>query len=82
MKYLTDVLLDAAIDGYYPIVVMFGEKPEEHEGTIVAEPQPTVLQEIQKAKRDMPALRRGIWPQLEALNTLISDQDPMIIARR
>ena len=77
-SYLAYALLDAVIDGYYPIMEMFGEKLEELEDKIVAEPRPAVLHEIHQAKRDLLALRRGIWPQREAVNTLIRDENPLI----
>jgi magnesium transporter len=77
-SYLAYALLDAVIDGYYPILEMFGEKLEALEDEIVANPQPAILHEIHQAKRDLLAMRRGIWPQREAVNALIRDEDPLI----
>ncbi|UCG15633.1 MAG: magnesium/cobalt transporter CorA [Phycisphaerales bacterium] len=80
-SYLAYALLDAVIDGYYPILERFGEKLEALEDEIVANPQPTILQEIHHAKRDLLALRRAIWPQREAINALIRDENPLITDR-
>ena len=77
-SYLAYALLDAVIDGYYPILETFGEKLEALEDRIAADPQPAVLHEIHQAKRDLLALRRAIWPQREAINTLIRDENPLI----
>jgi len=77
-SYLAYALLDAVIDGYYPIMEVFGEKLEGLEDKIVANPQPAILQEIHQAKRDLLALRRAIWPQREAINALIRDENLLI----
>ena len=77
-SYLAYALLDAVIDGYYPLLETFGEKLEGLEDEIVAQPHPAVLQEIHQAKRDLLAIRRAIWPQREAVNTLIRDENPLI----
>jgi len=77
-SYLAYTLLDAVIDGYYPIMEMFGEKLEGLEDEIVASPRPAVLHEIHQVKRDLLAVRRAIWPQREAINALIRDENPLI----
>lgn len=77
-SYLAYALLDAVIDGYYPIMEVFGEKLEALESDIVDCPRPAILREVHRIKRDLLALRRGIWPQREAVNSLIRDEDPLI----
>ena len=77
-SYLAYALLDAVIDGYYPILEAFGEKLEGLEDEIMANPRPAILHEIHQAKRDLLALRRAIWPQRETINTLIRDENPLI----
>ncbi|UCG88457.1 MAG: magnesium and cobalt transport protein CorA, partial [Gemmatimonadota bacterium] len=68
-SYLAYALLDAVIDGYYPILEGFGEKLEALEDQIAANPHPSVLREIHQAKRDLLAMRRAVWPQREAVNS-------------
>jgi len=77
-SYLAYALLDAVIDGYYPIMAAFGEKLASLENAIVDHPHAKILHQIHQAKRDLLALRRGIWPQREAVNTLIRDENPLI----
>lgn len=77
-SYLAYALLDAVIDGYYPILETFGEKLETLEDEIMANPRPAILSEIHQAKRDLLGIRRAIWPQREAVNSLIRDEDPLI----
>jgi magnesium transporter len=77
-SYLAYALLDAVIDGYYPVLEVFGESLEALEDEIVSNPHPAILHEIHQAKRDLLAMRRGIWPQREAVNALIRDENPLI----
>ncbi len=77
-SYLAYALLDAVIDGYYPLLETFGEKLEALEDEIVGNPQPAMLHAIHGAKSDLLAVRRAIWPQREAINALIRDENPLI----
>ncbi|MGB2984268.1 MAG: CorA family divalent cation transporter, partial [Phycisphaerae bacterium] len=70
--------VDAVIDGYYPVLETFGEKLEALEDEIAANPQPAILHAIHGAKSDLLAMRRAIWPQREAINALICDEEPLI----
>lgn len=76
--YLAYALLDAIIDGYFPVLEAYGERIEELEDEVVGNPSRQTLQEIYKIKRELLALRRAIWPQRDALNTLIRDGSNLI----
>ncbi len=76
--YLAYALLDAVIDGYYSIMESFGEHLESLEDEIVADPRRPILQRIHHVKRELLGIRRCIWPQREAINTLIRDENPLI----
>lgn len=68
--YLAYAILDTIIDGYYPVIELVSERIERLEDRVLDRPTPRVLDRINHAKRDLSMLRRGIWPQLEALNRL------------
>jgi len=76
--YLAYALLDAIIDGYFPVLEAYGERIEELEDEVVTNPSRQTLQEIYKIRRELLALRRAIWPQRDALNTLIRDSSNLI----
>ncbi|MFB2875987.1 magnesium/cobalt transporter CorA [Floridanema aerugineum] len=76
--YLAYALLDAIIDGYFPVLEAYGERIEELEDEVVSNPSRQTLQEIYKIRRELLALRRAIWPQRDALNTLIRDGSNLI----
>jgi magnesium transporter len=76
--YLAYAILDATIDGYYPVLENFGERLEGLEEEIIACARPQALHTVHDVKRELLALRRGIWPQRESLNALIRDENPLV----
>ncbi len=77
-SYLAYTLLDAVLDGYYPILEMFGERLERLEEEIVGDPKPEALRRVHAIKRELLVVRRAVWPQREAIGTLIRDEDSLI----
>jgi magnesium transporter len=71
--YLAYALLDATIDGYFPVLEHYGERLEALENALVAQPNRTRLHEIHALRRDLVVLRRAIWPMREALNFLLRE---------
>ncbi|MCM1983346.1 magnesium/cobalt transporter CorA [Lyngbya confervoides] len=71
--YLAYALLDAIIDGYFPVLEQFGERIEALEEEVVDRPTPQTLAKIHQMKRELLVLRRTIWPQRDALTLLFRD---------
>ena len=76
--YLAYTLLDAIVDGFFPVLEMFGEQIEDLESEVVANPTPKTLNKIYKIRRELLSLRRAIWPQRDAINSLIRDGSDLI----
>jgi magnesium transporter len=76
--YLTYALLDAVIDGFFPVLGFYGERIEDLENEVIISPTPQTLDKIHQIRRDLLRLRRAIWPQREAINALIRDSSPLI----
>jgi magnesium transporter len=76
--YLAYALLDAIIDGFFPVLEVYGERIEELEDEVVTNPTRRTLQKIYDLRRELLALRRAIWPQRDAINTLIRDESDLI----
>ena len=77
--YLAYALLDAIIDGFFPILEVYGENIEELEDEVVASPTRQTLEKIHSVKRELLLLRRSIWPLRDAINSLIRDSDSDLI---
>lgn len=78
--YLAYALIDAIIDGFFPVLEAYGERIERLEDEVVENPTRQTLEKVHQVRRDLLALRRSIWPQREALNQLIRDGSPLISA--
>ncbi len=76
--YLAYTLLDSIVDGFFPILEEYGEKIEDLENEVVANPTRQTLEKIHKIKRELLTLRRSIWPQRDAINSLIRDGSDLI----
>lgn len=76
--YLAYAIIDAVIDGYFPVLEEFGERIETLEEEILERPTKRTIVRVQAIKRDMLAVRRSIWPQRELLASLVSDASPLI----
>ncbi|MCS7030592.1 MAG: magnesium/cobalt transporter CorA [Gloeomargarita sp. SKYG116] len=71
--YLTYALLDTIVDGFFPVLELYGERLEALENAVVGRPSRETLVEIHHLRRDLLSLRRLIWPLRDAVNVLIRD---------
>jgi magnesium transporter len=76
--YLMYSLLDAVIDGFFPVLEEYGEALELLEDEVVENPSRQTLAKIHSMKRELLTLRRAIWPQRDAINALIRDGSDLI----
>lgn len=76
--YLAYALLDAIIDGFFPVLEDYGERIEELEDEVVVNPDRQTLEKIHQVRRELLALRRAIWPQRDAINALIRDGNALL----
>lgn len=75
--HLAYAILDAVIDGFYPVLEAFGERLDDLELLATRAP-PGLSREIHDVKRQLLAARRAIWPQRDLLNALLRDESPHI----
>ncbi|HKJ93111.1 MAG TPA: magnesium/cobalt transporter CorA [Longimicrobiales bacterium] len=68
--YLAYALIDAIIDGYYPVLEDYGDWIESLETQVIQQPRQEIVNVIHDARRDVLALRHAIWPLREAIATL------------
>ncbi|MGF1591956.1 MAG: magnesium/cobalt transporter CorA [Kiloniellaceae bacterium] len=76
--YLAYALLDAAIDSFFPLLEVYGERVEDLEQGVVEQPELGYIADIHDLKRDLLTARRSVWPQREMLNALIRDETSFI----
>jgi magnesium transporter len=76
--YLAYALLDAVIDGFYPVLEACGERLATLEDEIIASPSQGAITDVHHLKHDLLMLRRAIWPQREMINALLRDEGELI----
>jgi len=76
--YLAYALMDALVDGAFPILEKLGERIEELELELVANPTRKTLHEIHRLKRELLYLRRSAWPQREVINVLQREESSLV----
>lgn len=76
--YLAYALLDAVIDGFFPVLEDYGERIEALEDEVILNPTHETLSKIYQIRRELLALRRAIWPQRNAINALIHGGSDLI----
>lgn len=68
--YLSYSLLDATVDGFFPILEAYGEWIEAAEREALDEPGEDTIEKIHDLKRDLLTLRRALWPLRDAINQM------------
>ncbi|MEW6746629.1 MAG: magnesium/cobalt transporter CorA [Planctomycetota bacterium] len=76
--YLAYALLDAAIDHFFPVLEVYGEKLEQLEDDVGHLRGTGIARRVQAVRNELMTLRRAIWPQREAINLLIREANPLI----
>lgn len=78
VDYLAYAILDAIVDGYFPVLESFGERLENLEEEILVRPDGRTLSRVHRVKRELLTLRRSIWPQREAVSSLMRDPSDLV----
>jgi magnesium transporter len=81
--FLAYSLIDAVIDGYFPVIEQVGEVLDELEEEITAKPGHSALRRLHAVRRTLLALHRSMWRQRDALGHMLrSDGAPFSEAVR
>lgn len=73
--YLAYAIVDTIVDGYYPVVELIGDRLEALEIEVLrSDSIESTLGKINDLKRDLLSLRRAIWPQRDAIASLLREE--------
>jgi len=76
--YLAYRLLDAIVDNYFVVLETVGEEIEQIQESVLEQPAPSTLKQIQDMKKEMIFLRKSVWPLREAISNLEKGESPLI----
>src|SRR5512139_1161527 len=72
-SFLAYSLLDAVVDGCFPILEQYSERAQALEAMILEGSRPDLLNEVHQLKRDLLLLRWVVWPMRELVQMLQRD---------
>ena len=75
---LCSLLLDAVIDGYFPVLEQFGDRLESLEHEAINNPTRDALVRIHDVRNDLMTLRRALWPTRDVLHALSREPTPLV----
>ena len=76
--YLAYALMDAVVDNYFLAVERIGDRIEELDDQILADPKSESMQEVHRLKRDILNLRKAVWPLREEIGALDKSESALI----
>jgi len=76
--YLAYALIDAVVDDYFIVLEKMGERIEDLEDELVANPKKETLHKIHALKREMIFLRKSVWPLREVISRQERAESPLI----
>lgn len=68
--YLLYALIDAVVDGFFPVLERTGDGLEKIETAIITNPDPECIEQLHNLRRDLLGLRRALWPTRDMLSAL------------
>ncbi|MCA9184327.1 MAG: magnesium/cobalt transporter CorA [Pirellulaceae bacterium] len=80
--YLAYALIDAIVDGYFPVLDAMGEQLDRLEDRVLAQSRikgiPRIMEEIHDTKNDLRMMRRVLWPHRDMLNHLLHNSSELL----
>ncbi|MGH7202230.1 MAG: magnesium/cobalt transporter CorA [Planctomycetaceae bacterium] len=76
--YLAYAILDAVIDGYFPVLGAIGERLDQLDEEITTGPHTVEVARVHELRRELHTLRRTLWPHRDAIQTLLRDGHPLL----
>ena len=77
-EYLAYALIDAVVDGYFPVLEALGDELDTLEDEVFGDPDKETLARLHGLKRDLVNLRKAIWPHRDLLAALQRETEDLI----
>ncbi|MBF2055801.1 MAG: magnesium/cobalt transporter CorA [Cyanobacterium sp. T60_A2020_053] len=78
VDYLFYILIDAIIDGFFPVMEIYGESIHLLQKEVVTTPTHQSLTKIHQLQQDLLLIRRSVWPLRDAMNSLLREKNELI----
>jgi magnesium transporter len=77
-EYLAYALIDAVVDGYFPVLEALGDELDTLEDEVFGEPDKETLARLHALNRDLVNLRKAIWPHRDLLGSLEREVEDLV----
>jgi magnesium transporter len=77
-SYLAYAILDTIVDAYYPVIEQLSAELEQLETSVVDDPAAWMVRDLNLIKAKLVVMRRGVWPQQEALTRLLRGDTKLV----
>jgi magnesium transporter len=79
--YLAYSLLDALVDGFFPLIDQYEERLELLEDEVFRNPGPLIVEVTHLVRRDLLLLRRWLWPLREAIAAMQRTEGSLLVKK-
>ncbi len=76
--YLAYALMDMIVDHYFWVLEELGERVEEFQDAVLADPEPSILEAVHNLKRQVIYIRKSVWPVREIAAALLRSESGLI----
>lgn len=76
--YLAYALMDAVVDNYFLAVERIGDRIEDLDDQMLANPKPDDMQPLHQLKRDILSIRKAVWPLREEVGAMDKSESALI----
>ncbi len=76
--FMLFTIVDAIVDGYFPIIDSIGDRIEDLEEQILEPRAPVLQREIHALRKELFAIRRQLAPGREVLNEILRRDSPLL----
>jgi magnesium transporter len=80
--YMLYAVVDAMVDGYFPVMDALGNQIDELEDEVVRRPSKPVVERLFRVRRELLEMRHTISPEREIFNQLTNREMPLIAPER
>jgi magnesium transporter len=72
--YLAYAIVDAIVDGFFPVIESYGDRLEALEDAVLGPLSKQVVRYLHSARRDLLTIRRAVWPLRDAIGELSREE--------
>ena len=78
--YLCYALMDALVDTYFTLLETYGDRTEDLEEEILADPDPDQLERVNALRREALFMRKAVWPLREIIGSMTREESSFFSA--